>query len=213
MALRLLFLLLVLVNLVFFAWSQGHLGPIDSDREPERLGRQLNPEKLRIMPAEKPSAAKRDEAVCHLVSGLSLVEAEALSAAAAAAGAATKLLPVAEPAFYLVVIPNLASKAATDRKIAELGRLGIANLSTVVREDGGHEIVLGRFPTEPAATEFLQRLAKRGVKSARVDTREQPATKANVELRGNASTLQQQLPALLAPYAGATPGECALAKQ
>lgn len=212
MAFRLVFLVLVLANLVFFAWSQGHFGSIDSDLEPERLGRQLNPEKLRIMPAAKPSAEKRDDTVCHLIGGLRLVEAEALSASATAAGATTKLLPLAEPALHLVVIPNLASKALADRKIAELGRLGIAKPSTVVREDGGHEIVLGRFPTEPAADEFLQGLAKRGVRSARIDVREQPAKTASVELRGPTSALQQQLPQLLAPYADAKPGECTATK-
>jgi hypothetical protein len=55
---------------------------------------------------------------------------------------------------------------------------------------------------------MLQGLVKRGIKSARIDSREQPAQKARVEARGPAAELLRQLPQLIAPYADATIGEC-----
>ena len=213
MTVRLFFFLLALANLIFFAWWQGYLGASDDDHEPQRLERQLHAEKLRVVPEVKAPAAKQDNAACHLINGLSLADAEALSPAVVAAGATAKTLPLAEPALYLVAMTDLANKALADRKIGELTRLGITELSSAAREGGRHEVILGRFPTEVAANEFLQTLTRRGVKSARVVAREQPAVKASVEIRGPASTLQPQLPQLLAPFSGATIGECAAAKR
>jgi len=53
---------LLLANLGFFAWTQGWLDPLvgapaDSEREPERLARQLRPEAVKLLPARAASAA------------------------------------------------------------------------------------------------------------------------------------------------------------
>jgi len=212
MAVRLFFLLLVLANLIFFAWAQGYLGTPDDGHEPQRLAQQLHPERLRIVPEARTPAAAKDEVVCRLVSGLSLTDAEALNAAVASAGATAKILPVTAPAAYLVVITDLPNQAAVDRKVAELTRRGLKEFSSAAREGGRHELVLGNFPSEPAASEFLQGLTKRGVRSARVDLRQAPTVKASLETRGPAATLLRQLPQLIAAYAGATSDECAPGK-
>ncbi|WIM05154.1 MAG: hypothetical protein OHM77_10665 [Candidatus Nitricoxidivorans perseverans] len=54
---RTVFLLLVLANLVFFAWDQGYFGGQDEGREPARLSGQFQPERLRVVgwPAEEPA--------------------------------------------------------------------------------------------------------------------------------------------------------------
>jgi hypothetical protein len=49
---RLAFLALLLANALLFLRGQGYLGTPDAGREPERLSRQLTPEKLRIVPPE-----------------------------------------------------------------------------------------------------------------------------------------------------------------
>ncbi|MDP2826049.1 MAG: SPOR domain-containing protein [Sulfuritalea sp.] len=209
MAIRLVFFLLVFANLLFLAWAQGYLGASDDGHEPQRLAQQLNPEKLRIVrDAQKPEVQK-DDTICRLINGLKVAEAETLGAAVEANGGKAKILPLAEPALYLVVISDLANKAAADRKAAELTRLGVEGHSSVALEGGRHEIVFGSFPAEAAARELLQGLARRGIKSALSVTREQPALKARVETRAPASTLLQQLPKLIAPYANAIIGECA----
>lgn len=47
---KLAFLLLGLANLVFFAWQQGVFGGLpESGREPERVNRQVEPERIRVL--------------------------------------------------------------------------------------------------------------------------------------------------------------------
>ena len=209
MPLRLIFFLLVLANLLIFAWAQGYFGVPDDGHEPERLGQQLHPEKLHIVGKASAPAVRKDDRACRTIDGLRLAEAETLGTAIQAAGGEARISPIAEPALHLVVIGDLANKAAIDKKATELTRLGFEGHSLVTLPDGRHEFVLGSFPTETAAREFLQGLAGRGIKSARVEAREQPALKARVQARAPASTLLQQLPKLIAPFGDATIGECA----
>lgn len=209
MAIRLVFFLLVLFNLVFFAWTQGYFGATDDGHEPLRLAQQLHPEKLRIATVVPTRSVPKDEKVCRVVVGLGMADAGGLKTAIEAAGGEARILPQAEPAVYLVVIAELAGKAAAEKKVAELSRLGVKEFSTAALENGRHEIILGRFPDALAAREFLQGLAKRGIKSGRVESREQPPVKARVEARAPESVLLQQLPKLVAPLADATIGECA----
>jgi hypothetical protein len=61
MLLRPLVLLLLLANLAFFAWSQGHLrmlgfGPAQQ-AEPQRLTQQLRPQLLRVLREGAPAVA------------------------------------------------------------------------------------------------------------------------------------------------------------
>jgi hypothetical protein len=207
-SIRSIFFLLVLANLLVFAWTQGYFGESDDGREPQKLDQQLHPEKLRIVRSAQTAPARKEEPACRVINGLTLANGEALKAAVAAAGAEARLMPQEEPALHLVLIADLANKAAADKKLAELARLGIEGHKLVALEGGRHEIVLGSFTSETAARELLQALSKKGIKSAKTDRREQPAVRARVEARGAATTLLQQLPKLIAPYAEATLGDC-----
>ena len=206
---RLFFFLLVFANLIFYAWTQGYFGADDDSREPQRLAQQLNADKLRIVRDTPAPVAKPAELACRAVNGLSLAEAETLKAAFSAVGGEAQVSPLPEPPIHLVVITDLPNKAAVDKKAAELTRFGVKDQTAVEFEDGSHEIILGEFPVEAAAREFLQGLVKHGIKSARVDSREPEAEKAGVELRAPPSKLLPLLPQLIAPYAAATIGECA----
>lgn len=205
---RLFFFLLVLANLIFFAWTQGYFGAPDDGHEPQRLTQQLHAEQLRILRDTQAPAAAQDAIICRLIKGLTLAEAGVVKTAVEAVGGEARISPLAEPPLYLVVIADLPSKAAADRKAAELTRFGVEGHHTVALEGSRHEIVLGSFHADTAAHELLQGLTKRGIKSARVDAREQPALKARVEARAAASALLRQLPQLIAPYADAGLGEC-----
>ena len=212
MASRLIFFLLVFANLVFFAWAQGNFGGADPNREPDRINQQLQPEKLRLLgpdatvpalPAPRPA-----DLACRIIGGLSMDSAEALKAAALADGAEAQLIPQVEPAMHFIVISDLPNAAAAEKKAAELKRFGVVEQETVALDGGRQEIILGRLPTEAAAREALAALNKRGIKSARIDSRDQPPVKARVELRGTSDKLLQQLPRLIAPYADASVLEC-----
>ena len=209
MSIRLFFFLLILANLIFFAWAQGHFGRTDDNREPERLAKQLQADKLRIVRIAPTPGAKTPALACRVINGLNPAEAEALKAATKTGGAgeATILAPT-QPKPHLVAITDLANKAAAEKKVAELSRFGVTVQVPVELEGGGHEIVLGAFASEAEARDFLQKLVKQGIKSARVDSREVPAPKVRIEVRGPAAELLRQLPLLIAPYADATIGDC-----
>lgn len=92
--LRLTALLLLLANLGYFAWSQGHLSalgwaPADV-REPQRLQQQVSPEKLQVLPVPAEASATAPAAA-----GTAL---PAAPAAATAASPATPPSPADEPA-------------------------------------------------------------------------------------------------------------------
>lgn len=208
---RPIFFLLVLANLLLFAWAQGYFGAADENREPERLSQQLQADKLRIVRkvgVAAPAPAPAADLACRVISGLATAEAETLKGAVAAAGGASQVLPPTDEKQYLVAITELPNQAAAEKKAAELGRFGVTEQTSVPLEGGRYEIVLGRFPTEAAAREFLQGLMKRGIKSARVEARDAPAGKVRLEARAPAAILLQQLPLLIAPYADASLSEC-----
>ena len=207
--LRATFFLLVLGNLLFFAWAQGYFGASDSGREPQRLAQQLYPEKLRIALAEKSAAPSKDAALaCKTIGGLLIAEAEKLKAAAQTAGWEVKISPVAEPPAQLVLISDLPTKVAAEKKAGELRLLGVENFRVVELDGGRHEIILGKFGTVAAAQELLQLLAKKNVKSARLESRETAPVKAIAEIRAPAEKLTARLPELIAPYASAVLGNC-----
>src|SRR5690606_39503241 len=57
---RIALLLLVAANLLAFAWGQGWLAPVIGDvRQPERLERQVGPERLRVLRRDDPHPKER----------------------------------------------------------------------------------------------------------------------------------------------------------
>ena len=59
---KLVFLLLLLLNVALFAWQQGAFGHFaESGREPERIARQLQPDRIRVL-SEKDVQELRERA-------------------------------------------------------------------------------------------------------------------------------------------------------
>jgi hypothetical protein len=82
--LRTLVLLLVLANLAFLAWTQGLLSPLahppmSSEREPERLTRQVQPDAVKVLGTQAAAKLEREQA-----------QASAAQSAAPAASAASQ---------------------------------------------------------------------------------------------------------------------------
>jgi hypothetical protein len=87
--LRILVLLLVLANLAFLAWTQGLLSPLarppmSSEREPERLNLQVQPERVTVLGAEAAAKLEREQAQARAAPGA------ASAASQAAGGSATR---------------------------------------------------------------------------------------------------------------------------
>lgn len=213
--LRATFLLLVLANLLFFAWTQGFFGSVGEGLEPQRLANQLTPEKLRIVGIGQPTPDLPPTLeACRLVSGLAQNEAQRLrnQGEEKLPGLRFVVKSSKNQRIYWVHIPSLANRLAADKKLAELKQLGLEGLGDffVKLEEGSYKFALslGQFDNEQAAVEFLQGLAKRGVKSAKLQVSEIPADKTQLEVRGPAELLDRQLPALLAGQIAASIGDC-----
>lgn len=216
--LRTLFFLLVLACLLFFSWTQGYFGPLTDGREPHRLNNQLAPEKLRVIGNRAPGAeSAQADHDCRLVTGIALSEAQRLMVQAKERHPELQLalkLNDTPKNTYRVLVPPLGSKPAADKKSAELKKLEIPDF-TLILEEGPDQfaVLLGSFNSELAAGEYLRELTKRGVRSAKIEVRESPLDKAQLEVRGRADLLAKQLTELLAGQAAAKTADCAAGRQ
>lgn len=188
--LRLLVLILLLANGLYFAWSQGllqayGLGPAQQS-EPQRLTQQIHPERLRLLTAEDlkraesaiaPASAPARVTEC-LQAGL--YDDAQLATLRTALGAlppdSWQLEPGVEPARWIVYMGKYPDNDTMNKKLAELRGLNIRfePLGNPAMTPG---LSLGAYPTEAAAKEGLDQFARRGVRTARV-VQERP------ELRG-----------------------------
>jgi hypothetical protein len=214
--LRLTVLLLVLANVGYYAWSHGLLAAYGfaptSQSEPQRLTQQIEPDAMRILsPTEArqfenalqpASAALVSNAAECLQVGLfneeqSLVLRERLARALPAGSWA--LESAAGPARWLVYMGKFSSAEALDKKKAELRGLGVtfdAPNNTAL----GPGLSLGSFKTQAEADTELARIAKKGVKTARViqERADQPGQtlklpKVNAALRAKLDAIKPQL--------------------
>ena len=209
--LRTAFVLLLLLNLVFFAWSAGYFGPTETGRETQRLAQQLAQDKIRLLGATQPGAKPAADA-CRLVDGLGPAEAQRLRDAAREKGAKLKFdfKPAEEISNSWVIIPPQADRAAAEKKMTELRRLGLSGFQ-LVDEEGPlrFAIVLGAFTNDQQAEQFLGVLGKRGVRSARVQSMGKTVVRVQLSVRGAGADVDNVLRGLLSAYAAATLSSCA----
>jgi hypothetical protein len=182
--LRLIVLLLLLANGLFYAWSQGLLlawgvGPAQQ-AEPQRLQQQIRPESVRVLPTDELRRIEAQVAQapqppeCLLTPMLEEAQVATLRTTLEnwPTGSWT-LEPVTEPARWIIYMGPYPGVEQVARKRAELRQLGISfeALTNPALEPG---LSLGTYPSEAAATQQLEGLAERGVRTARVQ-QERPA--------------------------------------
>lgn len=227
--LRALLVILLVANALFFAWSRGAFDGVsgtakNSDREPERLARQVNPDAVRLLNAPAASAAIAAAAA----SARAASEAAAAARSAAVTGTCMQAGPV--PAAGLGVLEQMARDGgltaggwtavtserkglfliymgkyeddeALARKQEELKQLRIE--TQAVRNIPALQpgLVVARFEDKTLAEAELVRLNQRGLRTARVVT-VRPGV-ALATLRVPAATDAQRLKLLaLKPPAG-----------
>jgi len=192
---RTLFLLLVLANLAAFAWWR-YMSPADTGLDSAPLARQIEPEKLKIVPppdlkapAKKPApvatpAAPAVQAAatastapvpCLEWGSFTLADAPRMEKALEplALGARLGQRRTEETAGWWVFIPSMGSRQGALKKAAELKALGVEEFF-VLAEDSQYRwaLSLGVFRNEDAAQARLAALRTQGVRSARVGPRE-----------------------------------------
>lgn len=115
-----------------------------------------------------------------------------------------------ESAGWWVFIPPQPSRAAAQKKAAELKNLGVEDYF-VVQDDGKlrWSLSLGVFRTEEAARARLEALRARGVRSAQVGRRETRVPKVWFQVRSVDAALQSRLQEMARDFEGATLHDCA----
>lgn len=204
--LKLFFWLLLLANAALFAMQKGYLGALYSDgREPARIGKQLQADKIKLVAsdgapaavaaaaaastsaaASTPSAADLAPVACTEIGNFSASEARRFSSQLAERTPNLKFVrrEIQEVASHMVYLPSLGSKEAADKKSDEVRRLGITDFF-VIQDSSAlrYGISLGIFKTDEAAQKQVASLAKRGLSGAKVGTRSVSSSKVAFQLR------------------------------
>jgi hypothetical protein len=201
--------LLVLVNLLFYAFSADFVGPAD-DPDALRIGQQVSPESIRIVargdrpPASQTvpppvvpdsvpatvapeAAAETKPQICLTWAALSPVEADRITRVVTRGFVDFKLSRGqvnGEGNGWWVYMPPLADKAAAEKKTSELRALGVSDYFVVQDGVNRHAISLGVFSSEKRAQERLAELQSQGVRSARVGIRPDKDGNLRLEVRG-----------------------------
>ena len=220
--LRLLVLLLVLANAGYFGWTHDLLAPYGfapvTQSEPQRLTQQLHPEALRILtpvetrqldvtptPVVTPALAVAPPAEC-LQAGIFNEEQTAVLRTrlqSSLPDSSWALESSVEPARWMVYMGRYNSVDAVTKKKGELRQLGVAFdvLNNASLEPG---LSLGIFMSQSDADAELARIARRGVRTAKV-------IQAQAELRGQKvrfavvdANLKAQLDAIKSELGGKT---------
>ena len=216
---RAVFLLLVLANAAFFAWTRlAANGGAGADPAP--LGRQIQPEKMRVVspdelaqataqkaaaptapPAPQPAPASASPATVKCIEWGAFAPAEAARAEKALAplqlGERLSQRRTEETAGWWVFIPPTTptnARQAALRKAAELKKLGVQEYF-IVQEEGPNRwaVSLGVFRSEEAAQARLAALRAQGVRSARVGPRETQVPKVWLQVESVDAGLRAQL--------------------
>jgi hypothetical protein len=176
--LRLTVLLLLLANAVYYAWSHGFLAAAGLEparqTEPHRLQQQIKPDALRIVPLDD---ARREPAAAIMASrGAECLQAGLFEQAQVAGlrqaleswpAGSWSLESGVEPARWIVYMGKYLTVENVSRKKAELRQMGVSfeAVSDPVLEPG---LSLGGFTTQAAATQHMDALAQRGIRTAKV---------------------------------------------
>jgi hypothetical protein len=179
---RLLLIMLLVVNLGFFAFHRLLNEPVDASAQIASL--QISPEKIRTVASEVAPAASAPVVATAAPAALTACVEWGAFGGPEVARAEGALAALALPADsvqrrvtdidgYWVHMPVLKTKPEVDRKLGELKALGVTDFFVV--QDAGpwrNAVSLGLFKSEDAANAELERLRKLGVRSALVTRRE-----------------------------------------
>ena len=174
--LRALFVILIVANGAYFAWTRGMLAQLgfmpSVQREPERVATQIAPNALRVLKTED---AKKVELLAAkplecLQSGF--IEAARMDALKAALpsllGSATwQFDALREDARWIVYMGKYPGAGALAKKKTELRGLGVP-FEPLRRSDLEPGIAVGSANNKDDAEELLLSLNKKGIKTAKV---------------------------------------------
>ena len=204
---KLVFLLLLLLNVALFAWQQGAFGHFaESGREPERIARQLQPDRIRVL-SEKDVQELRERASQARVASaaaptpappdLSLPQAcvefgdfQASEVARVEAallqlglGSRQTARPVEVPGWYMVYLPPFKTRPEAERAAGDVAKRGVKDLLVLGEGPLKLGISLGSFRDPELARAHATAVEKLGVQNVRVSDKPSPVTATRYQLR------------------------------
>ena len=216
---RMLFLLLVAVNLALYAWPRYYATP-DGAVDPEPQHRQVDPASIRLLsgaelaglPVLKPKPATEVAAgSCVEWGGFAVAEAPRAEQALEPLALGARLLQrrTEETAGWWVFIPPQGNRAGALKKTAELKSLGIDDYF-ILQDEGTMRwaVSLGVFSSEEAAKVRLEALRAKGVRSAQTGERESQVAKIWFQARAADAALREKLKALAQGLPGTEIRDC-----
>jgi hypothetical protein len=190
--------LLILGNLMFYAYSEGYLGTPENP-DAARVASQVEPERIRIVsrdqepplpaangkakeavaaagePAALPSAAEPasavDGKVCLAWDSLPAADADRLNTLVASRFPDFRIerrLESGESGGWWIYITPQANKGEADKKASELRQLGVTDYFVIQDGPNRFAISLGVFSGEKGGQDRLAELKAKGVRSARL---------------------------------------------
>jgi hypothetical protein len=215
-------LLLLLANIVLFAWQQGLLGPaVEGGREPERVARQIAADRISVLTPDQLAALRgATRAAGEGNARLACVEFgdfdDASLAriqprlAALALGDRLRARRVGVPGWFIVYLPPPATRAEADRIAQELRGRGIRDLIVMGQNTPmPNAIVLGSFRDAELAQRHREEMARRGIAGAQTTQRGGAGEATRFEIRDVDTALAQQLAELQKEFPQSQLGACA----
>jgi hypothetical protein len=213
-----LVLLLVLANAGYFAFSQGLLAAYGlapaSQSEPQRLAQQIRPEALRILGPQEATQAVATKPPAPAVAATGATECLQVGMfneeqTAVLRERLLSTLPQGSwvlesalvPARWLVYMGKYSDDEAVATKKAQLRGLGLS-FEALNNESLEPGLSLGNFKTQSEAEAELARIAKKGVKTAKVIQERAEQRGQRLKLAAVDSTLRGQLDAIKPQLAG-----------
>lgn len=217
--LRIVVLVLILANGVYFAWSEGLFraygyAPKELG-EPQRVQQQLHPQSIRILHStefkklEEQAQSEQAPRECLQSAPLDANQVDTVRAALEGLLDAQDwgIESVSLPARWIIYMGKFASPEALEKKRDEIAALNLKMepLGNPSLEPG---LSLGGFDTEEIAQTTLERMSQRGIRTARV-VKERAQTQVEV-LRVPAATeaIKSRLSEVKAAWGGRTLKAC-----
>lgn len=192
---RTLLLALLLVNLVFFAWSQGWmagvgLGPV-TQREPQRLALQIHPEQVQITPLSSASAAPAIPPQPTPSAPASLPSAPIDASAPASAEPARTANAVCR---QIGPYGALEAEALAQAQSA-LAQAGLKPIVLNAPVPGQWMVLLGPYPSQTAMRTALDEITQQGKVKVFAPVTDRPRYEPGISLGvfANEAAAQQQL--------------------
>lgn len=217
--LRLFVLLLILLNGVYFAWSQGLLraygfAPL-SQSEPHRVAQQIRPQAIHVLTpleakrADVQAQAELAHTECLVAGPFDDAQAASLRQALEAnlSPGSWQLDAVNVPGRWIVYMGKFANPELLAKKRGELAamRLVVQTLNNPDLEPG---LSLGGFDTEEQAAAELAKLSLRGIRTAKVVQERQAGRQNQLKLPVVLPQTKQKLNELKPALAGRALRSC-----